>query len=78
MAVKHGATGAKVSRLEACIRPQKGGASLMVKNCRLRTRWDKDDLRTDSQGPQFPASQTGILWPTVVAGEIDVVPFQRR
>ena len=46
---------------------QVGGASLMVKNCTLGTRWDRDDLRTDSQGTQFPASQTGILWPTVVA-----------
>ena len=53
-----------------------GGASLMVKNCTLGTRWDRDDLRTDSQGTQFPASQTSILWPTVVAGDVDVVPFQ--
>jgi hypothetical protein len=52
---------------------QEGGTSLMVKNCTLRTRWGRDDLRTDSQGMQFPASQTGILWATVVAGEIDVV-----
>ena len=44
----------------------------MVKNCTLRTLWDGDDLRTGSQGTQFPASQTGILWPTVVAGEVDV------
>jgi hypothetical protein len=48
----------------------------MVKNCTLRTRWVRDDLWTDSQGTQFLASQTGILWPMVVAGEVDVVPFQ--
>ena len=53
-----------------------GGVSLMVKNCTLRTRWVRDDLWTDSQGTQFLASQTGILWPMVVAGEVDVVPFQ--
>ena len=57
---------------------QFGGASLMVKNCTLRTRWDRDDLRTDFQRTQFPASQTGILCPTVVASEVDVVPFQWR
>ena len=39
----------------------------MVKNCTVRTRWDTDDLRNDSQGTQFLASQNGILWPTVVA-----------
>jgi hypothetical protein len=39
----------------------------MVKNCTVRTRWDTDDLRNDSQGTQFLASQNGILWQTVVA-----------
>ena len=32
----------------------------MVKNCTLRTRCDRDDLRTDSQRTQFLASQNGI------------------
>jgi hypothetical protein len=39
----------------------------MVKNFMLRTRWDREDLRTDFQGTQFLALQNGILWPTIVA-----------
>jgi hypothetical protein len=50
----------------------------MVKNCTLRTRWVWNNLRTRTQGTQFPASETGTLWPTVVAGEVDVTPFQWR
>ena len=55
-----------------------GGTFLMVKNCTLRTRWDGDDLRTDSQGTQFPASQTGILWPTVGNRERGALPAGRE
>ena len=50
----------------------------MVKNCTLRTRWDGDDLRTDSWGTQFPASQTGILWPTVGNRERGALPAGRE
>jgi len=55
---------------------QEGAASLMVKNCTLRA--PLDDLLAGAEGPQLPAPDAGILGPVVVAGQVDVVPLERR
>lgn len=53
-----------------------GGASLTVQNCTLRA--SVDDFLDGAEGPQLPAADGGILRPVVVAGQVDVVPLERR